>query len=52
MPDVRTIARERLAREQGATVKDWGGRIAVAIVYPNSYYIGMSNLALQTVYSC
>jgi radical SAM superfamily enzyme YgiQ (UPF0313 family) len=51
MPDVRTIARERLAKEQGATVKDWGGRIAVAIVYPNSYYIGMSNLALQTVYS-
>lgn len=45
------VARERLANEQGATVKDWGGRIAVAIVYPNSYYIGMSNLALQTVYS-
>lgn len=51
MPDVRTIARERLANEQGVTVKDWGGRIAVAIVYPNSYYIGMSNLALQSVYS-
>src|SRR5690242_14260271 len=51
MPDVKTIARERLAKETGATVKDWGGRIAVAIVYPNSYYIGMSNLALQTVYS-
>jgi len=51
MPDVRTIARERLTREQGVTVKDWGGRIAVAIVYPNSYYIGMSNLALQSVYS-
>lgn len=51
MPDVRTIARERLAKEQGATVKDWGGRIAVAMVYPNSYYIGMSNLALQSVYS-
>jgi radical SAM superfamily enzyme YgiQ (UPF0313 family) len=51
MPDIRTIARERLAKEHGPTVKDWGGRIAVAIVYPNSYYIGMSNLALQTVYS-
>jgi radical SAM superfamily enzyme YgiQ (UPF0313 family) len=51
MPDIRAIARERLAKENGATVKDWGGRIAVAIVYPNSYYIGMSNLALQTVYS-
>ncbi|HRC62605.1 MAG TPA: radical SAM protein [Dehalococcoidia bacterium] len=51
MPDVRALARERIAHERGATVKDWGGRIAVAIVYPNSYYIGMSNLALQTVYS-
>src|SRR5207244_1110011 len=44
------IARERLSKERGYTVKDWGGRIPVAIVYPNSYYIGMSNLALQTVY--
>ena len=51
MPDVRQIARDRLSRERGYTVKDWGGRIPVAIVYPNSYYIGMSNLGLQTVYS-
>ena len=51
MTDVRQIARQRLAREHGYTIKDWGGRIPVAIVYPNSYYIGMSNLALQTVYS-
>lgn len=49
--DVRQIARERLSRERGVTVKDWGGRIPVAFVYPNSYYIGMSNLALQTVYA-
>ena len=51
MHDVRQLARERLSRERGYTVKDWGGRIPVAIVYPNSYYIGMSNLALQSVYS-
>ena len=51
MADARDIARRRLQREKGYTVKDWGGRIPVAIVYPNSYYIGMSNLALQTVYS-
>ena len=50
MADTRQTARERLRRERGYTVKDWGGRIPVAIVYPNSYYIGMSNLALQTVY--
>jgi radical SAM superfamily enzyme YgiQ (UPF0313 family) len=51
MTDVRQIARERLSRERGATTKEWGGRIPVAIVYPNSYYIGMSNLAMQAVYS-
>ena len=51
MADVRQIARDRLARERGYVVKDWGGRIPVAVVYPNSYYMGMSNLGLQTVYS-
>ena len=51
MPDVRQTARERLARERGVTTKDWGNRIPVALVYPNPYYIGMSNLAMQTVYA-
>ena len=51
MADVKQIARQRLEREHGYTVKNWGGRIPVAMVYPNSYYIGMSNLALHTVYS-
>ncbi len=44
-------ARRRLAREQGAVVKDWGGRIPVALVYPNSYYAGMSNLGIHAIYS-
>lgn len=39
-----------LAREQGAIIKDWGGRIPIALCYPNSYYIGMSNLGFQTIY--
>jgi len=43
-------ARRRLSREQGTTVKDWGGRIPVALVYPNSYYLGMSNLGVHAVY--
>ncbi len=45
-----TKARHWLSREQGTIVKDWGGRIPVAIIYPNSYYIGMSNLGLHAVY--
>ena len=43
--------RERLAREEGTIIKDWGGRLPVALVYPNSYYIGMSNLGLHALYS-
>jgi len=43
-------AKQRLSREQGTVHKDWGGRVPVALVYPNSYYIGMSNLGLHAIY--
>ncbi len=43
-------ARRRLSREQGTIIKDWGGRVPVALVYPNSYYLGMSNLGVHTIY--
>lgn len=43
-------ARYRLSREQGATIKDWGGRIPIALIYPNSYYVGMSNLGVHAIY--
>ncbi len=41
----------RLSDERGTIVKDWGGRVPVALIYPNSYYIGMSNLGFQTIYN-
>jgi radical SAM superfamily enzyme YgiQ (UPF0313 family) len=43
-------ARRRLSREQGTIIKDWGGRIPMALVYPNSYYLGMSNLGVHALY--
>ena len=43
-------AKRRLLREQGTVFKDWGGKIAVALAYPNSYHVGMSNLGFQTIY--
>lgn len=46
----KSEARRRLAREEGTIVKDWGGRIPVALVYPNTYHVGMSNLGVQAVY--
>jgi radical SAM superfamily enzyme YgiQ (UPF0313 family) len=39
-----------VAEEQGTIYKDWGGRIPIALVYPNSYAVGMSNLGFQTMY--
>jgi len=42
--------REYLALEQGTIIKDWGGRLAAAVIYPNSYYTGMSNLGIHTLY--
>ena len=39
-----------LEQEQGKVIKDWGGRIPIALIYPNSYYVGMSNLGFQTIY--
>ncbi len=44
-------ARRQLSREQGTIIKDWGGRIPIALIYPNSYYLGMSNLGLHAIYS-
>jgi len=46
----KTHPREQLSREEGAISKDWGGRLPIAIIYPNSYYLGMSNLGLQALY--
>ncbi|MHB1134917.1 MAG: radical SAM protein [Chloroflexota bacterium] len=43
-------ARARLARERGTVRKDWGGRRPVALVYPNTYAVGMSSLGLQIIY--
>jgi radical SAM superfamily enzyme YgiQ (UPF0313 family) len=43
-------AQALLAEEQGTIRKDWGGKIAIALVYPNTYAVGMSNLGFQTIY--
>jgi radical SAM superfamily enzyme YgiQ (UPF0313 family) len=46
----RQRLKNRLADEHGAVVKGWGGRIPIALVYPNRYFVAMSNLGFQTVY--
>src|SRR6185369_5697502 len=48
--NIKAKADRLLAQEQGTVRKDWGGKIAFALVYPNSYAVGMSNLGFQTIY--
>jgi len=36
--------------EEGTIRKSWSGRTPVALIYPNTYSVGMSNLGFQTVY--
>ena len=47
----RERARELLAKEVGYVRKPHGGRLRVALAFPNTYFVGMSNLGFQTVYS-
>jgi len=39
-----------LADEQETIRKDPGGKLRMALVYPNTYAVGMSNLGFQTMY--
>jgi radical SAM superfamily enzyme YgiQ (UPF0313 family) len=43
-------ASRTLALEAGAVRKSHAGRLRVALAFPNTYFVGMSNLGLQTVY--
>jgi radical SAM superfamily enzyme YgiQ (UPF0313 family) len=47
--DVET-ARAFLGSETGAIVRDWGGQVPVALLYANSYSVGMSSLAIHALY--
>jgi radical SAM superfamily enzyme YgiQ (UPF0313 family) len=46
----RERALELLSREVGYVRKPHGGKLRVALAFPNTYFVGMSNLGFQTVY--
>src|SRR5712692_5804852 len=43
-------ARATLSKEVGYVRKPHAGRLRVALAFPNTYFVGMSNLGFQTVY--
>jgi radical SAM superfamily enzyme YgiQ (UPF0313 family) len=46
----RERAQLTLSKEIGYIRKPHGNRLRVALVFPNTYWVGMSNLGFQTVY--
>ncbi len=46
----RERARVTLSKETGYILKPPGDRLRVALAFPNTYWVGMSNLGFQTVY--
>ena len=48
--ELKQQLKEQLAREQGYYRYPAGTRERFALVYPNSYYVGMSNLGLHIIY--
>jgi radical SAM superfamily enzyme YgiQ (UPF0313 family) len=46
----RERALQTLAKEVGYVKKPHGGRLRVALAFPNTYWVGMSNLGFQTIY--
>jgi radical SAM superfamily enzyme YgiQ (UPF0313 family) len=46
----RDAARQTLAREVGYVQKPHVDRMRVGLAFPNTYFVGMSNLGFQTVY--
>jgi radical SAM superfamily enzyme YgiQ (UPF0313 family) len=43
-------ARLILSKEVGYTAKPHGDRLRIALAFPNTYWVGMSNLGFQTMY--
>ena len=46
----RERALELLSKEVGYVRKPHGGKLRIALAFPNTYFVGMSNLGFQTVY--
>src|SRR5687768_15182668 len=46
----RELAQDTLSREVGYVRKPHANRLRIALIFPNTYFVGMSNLGFQTIY--
>src|SRR6187402_2892225 len=44
------LAQQILSREVGYVRKPHANRLRIALIFPNTYFVGMSNLGFQTIY--
>lgn len=49
--EIKKKLKEIASEEEGIYVKDPGGKINICLVFPNTYYLGMSNLGFTSIYS-
>ena len=47
---LKSSLQERFAKERGSCRYPAGGRTRFALVYPNTYFVGMSNLGIHIIY--
>jgi len=48
--DYKNKLQDIFAKEKGTILKPFGIGPSIALIYPNSYFVGMSNLGFQTIY--
>jgi radical SAM superfamily enzyme YgiQ (UPF0313 family) len=47
---LRSLKTPEHYREDGIRRKQWRGRLKICLVYPHTYYVGMSNLGFHSLY--
>ncbi len=48
--NIKAKLKQLVQAEEGTVIKDFGGKTTYLLVYPNTYYVGMSNLGVHNVY--
>ena len=48
--NIKSKLKQALKGEEGTVFKDFGGKTSYALIYPNTYNVGMSNLGVHNVY--
>ncbi len=48
--NIKSYLKQLVSEEEGTVIKDFGGKRSVVLIYPNTYFVGMSNLGVHNIY--